>query len=367
MSGGGSRIDLKRLEPRRVCLIKPSALGDVIHALPVLASLKQRWPEARLAWVVNRGLAGLIEGHPDLDEVLTFDRSRVGIGPRGLRVFGGFLRELRRRRFDLAIDLQGLLRSGLMTWATGAPTRVGLASAREGATAAYTHRIATDRRHAVDRLLAVAGALGAETSEPRFELPPPASEVRDWAARTLAPLPRPWVLLNPGARWVTKRWPALSFAEVGRRAAERFGAGLAILGAAEDRPHAEAIRTALEPAGIRPLDLTGRTTLPQLAALAGLADLVVSNDTGPLHLAVAAGAPVVAVFTCTDPSKTGPYGPNASVVRSGIWCAASCLKRCPRMECMGELGPERVWAVVAERLATAGVVSGDRGELRLSG
>src|SRR5262249_24568819 len=123
------RADLPDVNPERVCLIKPSSLGDIVHALPVLSSLRGRWPKAHIAWVVNRGLRGLLDGHPLLDEVIPFDRGRLGFGPRGLLTFARFLRDLRRRRFDLVIDLQGLLRSGIMTAGTGAPVRVGMAEA----------------------------------------------------------------------------------------------------------------------------------------------------------------------------------------------------------------------------------------------
>src|SRR3954453_2832272 len=127
-----TRAHLDDLRPERVCLIKPSSLGDVVHALPVLSALRAAWPHAHLAWIVNRGLRGLLDGHPHLDEVIPFDRSSVGLGPRGLAAFARFVRELRRREFDLAIDLQGLLRSGLMAACTGAKIRVGMADAREG-------------------------------------------------------------------------------------------------------------------------------------------------------------------------------------------------------------------------------------------
>ena len=153
---------------------------------------------------------------------------------------------------------------------------------------------------------------------------------------------------------MTKRWPPEHFAEVARRAAVAFGAGVAVVGAVEDRPLAAAIVGQLAAAGVGARDLAGRTTLGTLAAVAARSDLFLSNDTGPLHLAVAAGARTVAVFTCTDPAKTGPYGPDAVVVRTGVWCAGSCVKRCDRMECMTELGPDRVWRVVADRLAGPG-------------
>jgi len=326
-------------------LIKPSALGDVVHAMPVLSSLRRRWPGAHVCWVINRGLTGLVEGHPDLDEVIPFDRSRAGRGPAGLSSVVGFLRGLRKRRFDLAIDLQGLFRSGLMTWATGAPVRVGRADSREGAGLFYTHRIESGATHAVDRLLDLALAFGADVSRPSFRLPI-RDDDRRWASETLSGIPRPLLVLNPGARWETKRWPPKHFAEVARRAILARGAGVVVVGAPEDRPLADAISSRLGEAGLSVLDLSGKTSLTGLAAVSAEADAVLSNDTGPLHVAVAAGARVVAVFTCTDPARTGPYGPEATVVRSGVWCAGSCIRTCDRLECMDELSPDRVWPVV---------------------
>ena len=126
------RLALCDYVARRIVLIKPSALGDIIHALPVLTALRRRFPAAHIAWVVNHSYEPLLKGHPDLDETIPFERGRRG-GWSALKYNAGFLAGLRRRRFDLVVDLQGLLRSGLMTFATGATRRVGLGSAREGA------------------------------------------------------------------------------------------------------------------------------------------------------------------------------------------------------------------------------------------
>jgi lipopolysaccharide heptosyltransferase I len=341
--------ELSTLRPSRVCLIKPSSLGDVVHALPVLAALREHWPEAHLAWVINAGLRGLVEGHPLLDEVIPFDRSNVKATPRGIARGLGFLSGLRARRFDLAVDLQGLLRSGVITYATGAPVRVGLAAAREGATRLYTHRVDDPHPepHAVDRLMAVARAFGAGGGRTRFVVATTEQD-RAWADTILARTTAPRLVLNLGARWPTKRWPVEHFAEVARRAAERAGAGLVVVGAPEDRPLADRLIEVLAQQHV--LDLCGRTTLPQLAAVAAGADLFLSNDTGPLHLAAAAGACVLGIYTCTRPERTGPYGPNAAFVRSAVWCAGSCQRSCPRLECMHELTVERVWKAVEPRL-----------------
>ncbi len=340
---------LRGLQPNRVCLIKPSSLGDVVHALPVLSALRALWPDAYLAWVVNRGLRGLLDGHPDLDEVIPFDRSKVRLSPSGIISISQFLIDLRRRDFDLVIDLQGLLRSGVMAGATGAPVRVGLAGAREGSRHFTTHQIPSPGpdSHAVNRLLKVAEAFGAEISRPRFQLAIGSDDLR-WAREPLASIPRPRLAINVGARWLTKRWPPEHFAVVARRAVAERGAGLVLVGAPEDRPLVDALTVALGPN--EAIDLCGQTSLPQLAAVASEVDLFLSNDTGPLHLAAATGSRVVGVYTCTSPARTGPYGTNSIAVTSCVWCAPSFVKTCSRLECMSELTPERVWRAVKAQL-----------------
>jgi heptosyltransferase-1 len=346
--------ELAGLNPSRVCIIKPSALGDVVNAFAALDALRRLWPAAEITWVVNTGLRGLVEDHPWIDRVILYDRQRAGLGPRGVACLARFLRALRRARFDLAIDLQGLLRSGVMTRATGAPVRVGLADAREGATWFYTHPVtppgSIDEAHAVDRLLAIASAFGADVARPRFAIAA-SDHDRAWARQALARVGRPRLALNLGARWETKRWPPHSFAEVARRAVQAFGAGLFAIGAPEDRPFVAELAADLAPTPV--VDLCGQTTLPQLAALCEEADVVLSNDTGPLHLAVAAGARVVGVYTCTNPALNGPYGPRALAAASRVWCRASYRVTCPRLECMAELTPDRVWPLVAAQLDAA--------------
>jgi len=349
---------LKDLDPRLVCVIKPSALGDVTNAFATLAALRSLWPSAHFAWVINRSLRGLVENHPMIDEVIPYDRAGAGFGPKGAATFLRFLSTLRQKHFDLAIDLQGLLRSGVMTAATRAPVRVGLSDAREGAPWFYTHRVrppgSINKAHAIDRLLSVAAAFGADISKPRFVVAISDAD-REWAEKTLASLPRPRLALNLGARWETKRWPPEHFAEVARRAVAERSAGLFAIGAPEDLPLVEILARRLEPTPL--LNLCGKTTLPQLAALAEASDLVLSNDTGPLHLATAAGARVVGIYTCTKPELNGPFGARAATVRSSVNCAGSYHVKCPnalKLECMTELTPEKVWPVILAQLESAG-------------
>ena len=153
-----------------------------------------------------------------------------------------------------------------------------------------------------------------DAREPRFNLPIPDAD-RRWASEVLAGLPRPRIILNLGAQWLTKRWPPEHYAEIGRRGLEDSARGLIAVGSSGDRPLVDALLRRLGSVAV--LDLCGRTRLPQLAALSLESDLVISNDTGPLHLAAAAAPRVVGIYTCTSPELTGPFGPRAATVRSG--------------------------------------------------
>jgi lipopolysaccharide heptosyltransferase I len=341
---------LTRYEPHRIALIKPSALGDIVHSLPVLTALRQRFPTAHISWIVNRTYEGLLRGHRDLDAVLPFDR---GVSHQELLQaalgYGQFFRNLRQQKFDLVIDLQGLFRSGLMTLATGAPRRVGLQSAREGASWFYTDVVpVADYRalHAVDRYWLIANALGAGDGPKEFHIPQ-SETAQAWAAQTLDDCPRPWMMVAVGSRWITKRWLPEHFATLLRKAQERHGGTTIFVGGRDESEAARLVARRLHGCS---LDLTGRTSLPQLTALLASADVMLANDTGPLHLAAALGRPVVAPYTCTKVRLTGPYGGEAGAVESRIWCQGSYVKQCNRLECMTELTPFRLWPVLHEVL-----------------
>ena len=350
MSGHGRHIPLDQYSARRIGLIKPSALGDIVHALPVLTALRRRFPDARITWVVNRTYEPLLRGHPDLDATLPFDRGAIrgGLMSAGRELYR-LARVLRSQQFDLVVDLQGLLRSGLMTLATRAPRRVGLSSAREGATRCYTDVIqntSLDSGHAVDRYWRVAEELGVGDGPKIFRVQVPEAESK-WAREQLSELPRPWLMLGVGARWLTKRWPPNHFAALVQRSIERFGGSVILVGSRDEANVAQATAQQLS-APLR--DLTGQTTLMQVAALLSQADVMIANDTGPLHLAVALGRPVVAPYTCTSVATTGPYGQFHRAVESRVWCHGSCVKKCPRLECMDELTPDRLWPALEEVL-----------------
>jgi heptosyltransferase I len=345
------RISLRNYEARHIALLKSSALGDVVHSLPVLHALRVRFAKSHITWIINRAYEPLIRDHPDLNATLSFDRSAVRRSwLTGVRGFASLLREIRRQQFDLVIDLQGLLRSGLMAWASAAPRRVGLSSAREGAAWFYTDTLADGHRnaHAVDRYWLVAEALGVGRLPKQFHVPI-GSTMLAWAKDRLSSYPRPRMMINLGTRWETKRWPVEHFAELGRLARERFGGTLVLVGSPEEKNLADRFRSCVS--GPK-LDLIGETDLAQLAAVLAQADVMISNDSGPLHLAAALGRPVVAPYTCTSPVRTGPYGQMHGAVATQVWCAASYLKRCGRMECMKELTPDRLWPVLSGILSS---------------
>lgn len=345
-----NRVSLRQIQAERICLIKPSALGDVVQALPVLSALRSRFPDAHIAWVVNKSYAELLAGHPHLDEVIAFDRGRARPwSPAAWRSMRELCDSLRQRRFDLVCDLQGLFRSGLMTWATGAPRRLGLGDAREGSRCCYTDvvPIPHENTSAVDRYWLVAEALGAGGGPKQFLVHLDAAD-REWADRQLGGLSGLCVAIHAGARWMTKRWPIDHFVEIARRLDREFAANLVLVGGPEEAEPAGRIAAAVSGCCV---NLVGKTTLHQLAAVLGRVHLLVTNDSGPMHLAAAVGTKVAALFTCTSPERARPYGDGHLVFATNVWCAASYLKKCSRLECMTELTPDRIWPALSAKLS----------------
>lgn len=346
---------LRDVDARRICIIKPSALGDVVQTMPLLPALNRRFPTAEVAWVVNRELSELLEGQPELTEIISFDRHGSWRDALSL------LATLRRRRFDLVFDLQGLLRTGLMTAATGAKLRVGLETAREGANLACHGLIPRTGRNvpAYARYWRVAEALGVTEPAGRICIPQNDAEL-SWSRERLQRLARPLVAIHPGARWETKRWPTDKFAHVAAQTAQEFGASIVVVGSRTETPLANAIVEKLTARGSPAVNLAGATTLRQLASVLRSVDLVVSNDSGPMHLAAGLGTPVVGVFTCTSPFLSGPEvgrpgSPRHELLTTRVPCAGSYCKVCPQpaggfLACLQELSTGRVWEAICRSL-----------------
>ena len=362
----------------KILILKPSSLGDVIQALPVLRLLKRHLPAAEIFWWIDSNLAPLFEGDPDLAGVVRFERRRWA-APRHWPEMLRSIRWMRAQNFDWVIDLQCLARSAAFAWLANGKFLIGLDEVREGARGFYdvAVRRPSFHTHAVDWYLAVLPRLDVPVHT-NFqwlpERPAAAAEVkRKWLAepsvgvqasacpdgtlkRELQPQGARWIALQPGARWSNKRWPAEHFAELVRLLAEKFSeARFAILGVAGDKPLGEIISRA---APTRCLDLCGETSLPEMVEWLRRCELMVTNDTGPMHAAAALGKPMVALFGPTEPRRTGPYGQLESVLRLDLPCSpcmkSHCVYEKPN-ECLKALTPAMVFERVQKQLlSTAG-------------
>jgi ADP-heptose:LPS heptosyltransferase len=363
--------DLRSRQFQRILLIKPSAVGDVVHALPVLVKLRARYPGARIDWLITPENAGLVRHHPGLSRTIEFPRSQYSRFGRSWSATLGPIRLLdtiRRGRYDLVIDLHGQFRSAVFTLASVAPVRIGFdrpgakvsgtckagmlgqhgwTGAREGSWIAYTHRIPipTLDVHAIDRYLWLGPMLGLDDDPPdlRIHLAPGvelslAAKLREQGLGLQA---RRLAVLVPGTIWETKHWDVAGFAAVGQYLL-KSGFEVVVAGTARDLPRSRAI--ALASPGAR--DLCRQTTVAELVALVRRAAICVTNDSGSMHIAVAEGTPVVSVFGPTNPTWIGPYGRPHAVVSAGVSCAGCYLRRlrdCPRDHlCMREVTPGMV-------------------------
>lgn len=331
----------------KIFILKPSSLGDVVQALPVLRLLKRWRADAQVYWWLETDLLPLLEGDPDLAGLIPFDRRRWA-SPRNWNSLWASLKGMRGQKFDWVIDLQSLARSGAFAWLANGGLLAGLDDAREGARGFYDIVVprATYHTHAVDWYLDVLRALRVPVNQPFVWLPErPALAL---AARTkwLTDDAR-WVALVPGARWVNKRWPAAHFAALARQlTGECADLRVVILGNRADREMGQVISAS---ASGRCLDLTGQTSLPETIECLRRCAVVVSNDTGPMHIAAALRRPLIALFGPTEPRRTGPYGQLGNVLQTALDCVPCMSGECAHerpLECLKVIRPD----TVAERV-----------------
>lgn len=334
----------------KILFIKLSAIGDVIQTLPALEAIKKLYPDSEITWVVEEAAAGILEGHPLIDRLLVSRRKawmRMLRSPltagRGVGDIIRFIRGLRSVRYDIAIDFQGLLKSGVLIGLSRATRKIGFDRTRELSYLFLNERLPAydNEKHALQRYLDVARYLGAGDPSPVCTLPieREVSAIRK-KIEGMHLKDRPLVAVNPVARWNTKLWPERSFAELGDRLVKEKNAVVIFTGGPEDRAVNDRIISLMSETAV---NWAGETTLKELAALASLADLFISTDTGPMHLAAAAGAKVLALFGPTAPWRTGPYGPSHVVVRTGIVCSPCFQRKCEiGVRCMEGITVEEV-------------------------
>ena len=342
----------------KVFILKPSSLGDVVQALPVLRLIKRHLPASQIFWWLDSNLVPLLEGDRDLAGIIPFNRQRWTSPFRWGEVWRS-VRVIREHRFDWVIDLQSLMRSGVVAWLADGARTVGLDDAREGARGFYDVivRRPSYHTHAVDWYLGALPLLGVPVDKD-FVWLPEQPEVSRAVRDRWHPEGGRWIALQPGARWENKRWPFGHFVTMVKVLAERHAdLRFAILGGNADRELGEAISAA---APGRCLDLTGRTSLPEMVEWSRLCELMVTNDTGPMHVAAALGRPVVALFGPTEPRRTGPYGQVDRVLRIDLPCVPCMTDSCNYsrpLECLRGLAPERVVARVEQLLEDRATVS----------
>jgi lipopolysaccharide heptosyltransferase I len=374
--------ELQSTEFSRILLIKPSALGDVVHTIPVLVKLRARYPGARIDWLITPENADIVRCHPALSNVVLFARrdfSKRGRRWRALVAFFDLLKQIRRAKYDLVVDMHGQLRSAFFALVSGAHVRIGFdrpikrgltvsaehdlrnvpshgwRGAREGSWIAYTHRISipTLDVHAIDRYLWVGLLLGFDDDPPDLTIHLSSDTVRNVEQLLEEHGVTPdmlLVILVPGTIWETKHWTIEGFAGVARQFLHD-GFAVALAGTKRDQERCRQIAAAAPGT----CDLSGKTTPAELAALIRRAEVAVTNDSGSMHVAASLGKPMVSIFGPTNPVHIGPYQRPESVVRLDLPCSPCNYRRlsqCPfDHACMKQVTPamvvERVRKIVA--------------------
>jgi lipopolysaccharide heptosyltransferase I len=375
---------LQSAEFSRILLIKPSALGDVVHTIPLLVKLRARYPRAQIDWLITPENAEIVRCHPALSNVVLF--ARRDFAKRGRRwhavvAFLDLLKQIRHAKYDLVVDMHGQVRSAFFSLISGARVRIGFdrpikrsltvsaehdlknvpshgwRGAREGSWIAYTHRIPipTLDVHAIDRYLWVAPLLGLDDAPPDLTIYLSSETIRN-VERLLeehgVPASKPLVVLVPGTIWETKHWTIEGFAGVARQFL-RDGFAVALAGTKRDQNRCQQIAAAAPGAS----DLSGKTTPAELAALIRRAEVAVTNDSGSMHVAASLGKPMVSVFGPTNPVHIGPYQRPESVVRVDLPCSPCNYRRlsqCPfDHACMKQVTSAMVVERARKILATA--------------
>lgn len=352
----------------KILIVKLSAIGDVVHTLPALNALRRHYPGAHITWLVEEAAADLVIGHPALDRVWISRRKRWLRGMRSrhwrrnLAEMGDFVKTLRAGRFDMVFDFQAAIKGATLVALTRARRKIGFGAGLEHQEHSYlvlNERVPAVSMdiHALVRGLKLLEAVGIPCDTVEYRLPigdcdrRQAGRLRQEARGIAAD--RPVIAINPMAKWETKLWPSDRFAQLADQLSAQYGAALFFTGGPADRPVIERIRKTMRTGAV---NLAGRTSLMELAALYETMDCVISTDTGPMHIAAAVGTPTVALFGPTADWRTGPFGDGHRIVSSDPQCRP-CFKRACRiitLDCMRDIGVEQVLDPVDDVLAAKG-------------
>ncbi len=339
-----------------ILIVKLSAIGDVIHTLPALNAIRRHYPQAHITWLVEAAAADLVRGHRALDRVIVSGRKRwlAQLKTRrrwqALAEMRAFWRDLRDTRYDIVIDFQSLLKSGLLVWLAHGRRKIGFDKGMQHQEHSYlflNERVPpVDMEvHALTRGLMLLEAIGVHEREAVYHVP-----VSDGDRQRVRVLlsdqgidgSRRVVAINPVALWETKLWRNDRFARLADRLVGDDRVDVVFTGGPDDRQVVESI---LEMMTLPAANLAGMTSLTQLAALYEQSAVLITTDTGPMHLAAAVGTTVVALFGPTAPWRTGPFGESHRIVRSAPSCSPCFKRRCDihRCRCMTDISVEQVW------------------------
>jgi len=353
----------RELDPRSILIVKLSAIGDVVQTLPMVEALRDRYPQAQIDWLVEEESSDLLMGHPALNRVIV---SRRKSWPKRLfrkEEFWSTLKEvkqlvsdLRDTKYDWVIDNHGLFKSGIFVFLSRGVRKIGFnpspGIADEG-NYLFTHeryKPLSIERHALERYLDLIYQMGVPPGKPtlQYAISPDSLKKAERLITENGFLSHPLVIIHPMAKWSSKQWPIKNFIMLAD-ALIRKGASVVLTGSPEDEDILHEIQGSTHnPQKV--LNLSGRTNLRDLAALFSLADLVLTTDTGPMHLAAAVNAPLIALFGPTAPWRTGPYGNGHLILRKELACSPCFKKSCPTMECMKSLTVEEVLEAVEFKL-----------------
>ena len=333
------------MSPASFLIVRLGALGDVVHAIPVVSALRDAYPSAAIGWLVQPRFAPLLHLVEGLDHVYPLER-RTGTQA---------IRDVRRAGYEVCLDLQGLLKSAAVARFSGARRVIGFSRPllRESAASlAYSETGGDGTGHVIDKNLSLLTLVGVTTRERRFPLRVPETPVVTCTQQMLGGKGSqvPFAAINPGAAWPNKRWPAERFGELAARLHDRFGLRSAVLWGPEEATLAAAVVRASRGAAL----MAPQTTMVEMLALAGAARVMVSGDTGPLHLAAAAGTPVVGLYGPTPPGRNGPWDPRDRVVSNHEACTCVFKRQCTGTAwCLEQVSVDAVMTAIVARLEAA--------------
>ncbi|MGE0681856.1 MAG: glycosyltransferase family 9 protein [Candidatus Binatia bacterium] len=337
--------------PQRILIILLGAIGDVTRALPLLTRLRQAYPTADIAWAVEPAAAALLEAHPALNEVILYRRTQSPF------TFFPFLSTIRHKRFDLVLDLQRHAKSGIVSWWSRAPVRLGFhrANTKEGNWLFNTHTIDPIPNFSLKlgQYLKFAEALHLPESEVRFDLRLRPEEEQKIEAH-LGGASHPFAAFFLGSRWPSRFWFAQATATVARTLIDDYGVGVVLLGGQSEMPFAREIETQVK-RGMT--NLTGQTSLRDLIGIFQRAIFAMGPDSGPMHIAAATGIPVISLWGATSPLRSAPWGSEAFVLQGKTACSPCYVRHCPiERRCMQKITPEQVLAVIRPVLEQEGIL-----------